>query len=59
MLDARTTITVLAEDPLLALRGSGKDLWVDEHADAYVRRLREDWERAEPSGTPIFWELHL
>jgi hypothetical protein len=28
-------------DPLLALRGSGKDLWADEHADEYVRRLRE------------------
>ena len=31
-------------DPLLALRGSGKHLWADEHADDYVRRLREDWE---------------
>jgi hypothetical protein len=31
-------------DPLLALRGSGKKLWADEHADAYVRRLREGWE---------------
>lgn len=28
-------------DPLLALIGSGKDLWADEHADDYVRRLRE------------------
>jgi len=32
------------EDPLLALRGSGKQLWADEHADDYVRRLREGWE---------------
>jgi hypothetical protein len=32
------------EDPLLALYGSGKDLWADEHADEYVRRLREGWE---------------
>lgn len=31
-------------DPLLALRGSGKELWADEHADDYIRRLREDWE---------------
>ena len=31
-------------DPLLALRGSGKGLWSDEHADDYVRRLREGWE---------------
>jgi hypothetical protein len=32
------------EDPLLSLRGSGKKLWADEHADAYVQRLREAWE---------------
>lgn len=32
------------EDPLLALRGSGKHLWADEHADDYVRRLRKGWE---------------
>jgi hypothetical protein len=32
------------EDPLLALRGSGKHLWADEHADEYVRRIREGWE---------------
>ena len=32
------------EDPLLTLRGSGKQLWAGEHADAYVRRLREGWE---------------
>lgn len=31
-------------DLLLALRGSGKELWADEHADEYVRRLREGWE---------------
>lgn len=31
-------------DPLLKLRGSGKHLWADEHADEYVRRLREGWE---------------
>jgi hypothetical protein len=34
----------LDDDPLLALRGSGKKLWADEHADEYVRRLREGWE---------------
>jgi hypothetical protein len=31
-------------DPLLALRGSGKHIWADEHADEYIRRLREGWE---------------
>jgi hypothetical protein len=31
-------------DPLLLLRGSGKQLWAGEHADDYVRRLREGWQ---------------
>jgi hypothetical protein len=31
-------------DPLLALRGSGGELWADEPADQYVRRLRSGWE---------------
>ena len=31
-------------DPLLALAGLGKEIWADENADAYVRRLREGWE---------------
>jgi hypothetical protein len=31
-------------DPLLALYGSGKHIWADEHADDYIRRLREGWE---------------
>jgi hypothetical protein len=31
-------------DPILALRGVGKELWRDEKADAYVRRLRAGWE---------------
>lgn len=34
-------------DPLLALRGSGRDLWADEHADEYVNRLRSNWESQE------------
>lgn len=32
------------EDPLLALYGSGKQLWSDEPADQYVARLREGWD---------------
>lgn len=36
--------TELLQDPLLSLAGSGKQIWADEHADDYVRRLREDWE---------------
>jgi hypothetical protein len=31
------------EDALLALRGSGRALWADEPADAYVERLRAGW----------------
>lgn len=31
-------------DPLLALVGSGKRLWAREHADDYVRRLRQGWQ---------------
>jgi hypothetical protein len=38
------TTSSLGTDPLLALAGSGKTLWADEHADEYVRRLREGWE---------------
>jgi hypothetical protein len=34
----------IQSDPLLALCGSGKDLWADEHADEYVARLRAGWE---------------
>jgi hypothetical protein len=39
-----TVKTELLQDPLLNLVGSGKQLWADEHADDYVRRLRENWE---------------
>jgi hypothetical protein len=34
-------------DPLLSLRGSGKHLWGNEHADEYVRRLRKGWDGPE------------
>jgi hypothetical protein len=30
-------------DPLLALRGSGQELWSDERPDEYIERLRSDW----------------
>jgi hypothetical protein len=32
-----------ARDPILALRGVGKEVWSDEEPDAYVQRLRRDW----------------
>lgn len=31
------------EDPVLALRGLGKEIWEDEGADEYVRGQRADW----------------
>ena len=31
-------------DPILALRGLGKDIWVGEQPDDYVRRVRGGWE---------------
>lgn len=39
-----STKNTMKNDPLLSLRGSGKHIWADEHADEYVRRLREGWE---------------
>jgi hypothetical protein len=41
----RTVATPFSRDPLLALYGSGKSLWAEEHADEYVARLREGWEQ--------------
>ena len=41
---AATREQVDEADPLLSLRGSGKRIWADEHADEYVQRLREGWE---------------
>jgi len=41
---AKVAKRAVDDDPLLALRGTGKKLWADEHADDYVRRLREGWE---------------
>ena len=32
------------QNSILALRGLGRELWADEDADSYVRRLREGWE---------------
>ena len=32
------------EDPILALRGLGSEVWADEDADAYVLRQRKGWQ---------------
>lgn len=33
----------VTRDPILGLRGLGKEIWADEDADEYVRRQRRDW----------------
>lgn len=40
----KTSAPNFDDDPLLRLRGSGRHIWADEHADEYVANLRrEDW----------------
>ena len=34
----------IAEDPILALRGLGSEVWADEDADPYVLRQRKGWQ---------------
>jgi hypothetical protein len=31
------------DDPILQMRGVGKEIWADVDADEYVRSLRADW----------------
>ena len=42
--DDETALPQPDEDPILALRGLGKEIWADEDPDEYVRRLRKGWE---------------
>ncbi len=39
---SKKTATDFANDPLLTLRGLGRALWADEHADEYIANLREE-----------------
>ncbi len=41
---AQAKTSAIQQDPLLALQGSGKDIWANEPADQYIRRLRQGWE---------------
>ena len=41
---AATRTDVGKADPILQLRGLGKEIWGSEVPDAYVRRLRQGWE---------------
>lgn len=36
--------SVIATDPILGLRGLGKEIWVGESPDDYVSRVRGGWE---------------
>jgi hypothetical protein len=31
------------DDPILQMRGVGKEIWADTDADEYVRSLRANW----------------
>jgi len=31
------------DDPILQMRGVGKEIWADTNADEYVRSLRANW----------------
>ena len=31
------------DDPILQMRGVGKEIWADKSADEYVRSLRSNW----------------
>ena len=31
------------DDPILQMRGVGKEIWADTNADDYVRSLRSNW----------------
>ena len=42
--DEEQIARIIENDPLLSSMGSGKKVWADEHADEYVRRLREGWD---------------
>lgn len=35
-------VSSVEDDPLLRLRGSGRHIWADEHADEYVENLRRE-----------------
>lgn len=40
---ARKTVSSEDDDPVLKMRGVGKELWADTNADDYVRDLRSNW----------------
>jgi hypothetical protein len=45
------TVVPAEEDPVLQMRGVGKELWAEESGDTFVERLRAGW-FAESTSTP-------
>lgn len=43
---------IAEEDPILALRGLGKEIWAGVDADAYVNDLRSHWDATETMKLP-------
>ena len=37
-------------DPVLAMVGVGKEIWQEEHGDAFIARLRSGWRRGPRAG---------
>ena len=42
--ESDSTHNRIETDPILSLRGLGSNIWTDENADHYVKRLREGWQ---------------
>ncbi|MGB6945697.1 MAG: hypothetical protein WBE37_25090 [Bryobacteraceae bacterium] len=40
---SKQTATKEEDDPILQMRGVGKEIWADTNADEYVQSLRSDW----------------
>jgi hypothetical protein len=36
------------DDPVLQMRGGGREIWADVDADEYVRSLRSNWRDNRP-----------
>ena len=39
----KPTVVSEDDDPILKMRGVGKEIWADTDADEYVRSLRSNW----------------
>jgi|SRR5579871_5795104 len=46
----KSSMTRDEDDPILSMRGAGKEVWSDVDADEYVRSLRSNWYGGERDG---------